>query len=78
MEVKEDFMIPDSQNNKIVYITEVIGIKIEEIATILSIEGNKTYVKDDYGNYNTFNNQTGYCYTDNTTFGAKKYLKLNK
>jgi len=61
--------------NKIIYISELLGVKIEEEATIESVEGNKTYVLDDYGNRNTFNNETGYCYTDNTSFGAKKYLK---
>jgi hypothetical protein len=52
-----------------------MGIQIEEEATVIAVEGNKTYVKDDYGNNLYFNNETGYCYSDHTFNGARKFLK---
>lgn len=64
------------KNDKINYIFYLKGIEIEEEATIKSIENDKIYCLDTYGNYLIFNKNTGHCYTDNTTFGAKKVLKI--
>lgn len=64
------------RGKNITYITELDGFTVEETALVDEHEGNKIYVIDEYGNKNTFNTKTGYCYTDNPTFGAKKYLKV--
>ena len=68
-------MESNNNNNKIIYIFELKNIIIEEEATITKIEGNKTYCVNMFNNKLIFNNISGYCYTDNTTFGAKRYLK---
>jgi hypothetical protein len=67
----------NSQNKEIIYISKLLDIEIEEIAYINKIEGDKIYCIDTFKNFLIFNSKTGYCYNDNNTFGAKKYLKLN-
>jgi hypothetical protein len=62
-------------NDKIVYISYVKDIEIEEEASIKKIENDKIYCLDTYNNYLIFNKNTGHCYNDNTTFGAKKVYK---
>lgn len=52
-----------------------MNIAVEEVAMVEKREGNKIYCRDSYGYNLIFNSETGYCYTDNLTFGAKKYLK---
>jgi hypothetical protein len=64
--------------NTITYLSIFKGIEIEETATIKMIEGNKLYCIDEYHNNLIFNTDNGYCYTDNTTFGAKKVLNIKK
>lgn len=64
------------QDKELIYISKIQNLEIEERASIIKIEGNKVYCIDEYKNYLIFNAETGYCYSDNNTFGAKKYLKL--
>lgn len=61
---------------KIIYIAELDGITIDEETLVEIHEGNKVYTLDAYGNKDIFNLETGKCYSDNPTFGAKKYLKI--
>lgn len=61
---------------ELIYISLLKDIEIEEYATIIKIEGNKVYCIDTFKNFLIFNTETGYCYSDNNTFGAKKYLKI--
>ncbi len=60
----------------ITYIAELDSLLIEEETLVELHEGNKLYTRDKYGNKDIFNIDTGYCYSFNPTFGAKKYLKL--
>lgn len=64
-------------NDKINYIFYLKDIEIEEEAIIQSIENDKIYCLDNYGNNLIFNKNTGHCYNDNTTFGAKRVLNIN-
>lgn len=66
----------DLTGKKIIYISEVDSLSLEEETLVEKHEGNKVYTLDDYGNKDIFNTETGYCYSFNPTFGAKKYLKL--
>ncbi len=66
-----------SQDKQIIYISKLKNFEIEEIAFVTKIEGDKIYCIDTYKNSLIFNSVSGYCYTDNNTYGAKKYLKLN-
>lgn len=65
------------QGKRIIYISELDSITLEEECLVELHEGNKVYTLDSYGNKDIFNLETGYCYSYNPTFGAKKYLKLN-
>ncbi len=60
----------------IIYIAELDNLLIEEETLVENHEGNKVYTLDKYGNKDIFNSETGYCYSNDPTFGAKKYLKL--
>jgi len=64
------------KGKKIIYIAELDGITVDEETMVEIHEGNKLYTLDDYGNKDIFNLETGYCYSNNPTFGAKKYLKI--
>jgi hypothetical protein len=64
-----------NSQGSITYVAELQNICIEETATVSKIEGNKIYCRNQYGYDLIFNSETGYCYTDHLTFGAKKYLK---
>jgi hypothetical protein len=65
------------RNDKIIFIFFIKDIEIEEEATIKFIEGDKIYCYDSFNNNLIFNKKTGHCYNDNTTFGAKRILKIN-
>lgn len=71
-------MQQDLQGKEIIYIFELHGLQLEEIAIIDSVEGDKIYCTTNYGKKMIFNKDTGYCYTFNPAGGAKQYLKLNK
>lgn len=60
----------------LIYLVTLDAIAVEEETLVELHEGNKIYTLDSYGNKDIFNIETGYCYTNNPTFGAKKYLKL--
>ena len=66
----------DLTNTRIIYLSELDNIIIEEDTLVEIHEGNKIYTLDYYGNKDIFNTETGYCYSNNPTFGAKKYLKI--
>jgi hypothetical protein len=54
-------------------------VEILEEALIKKAEGDKVYTIDTNGSgMYIFNIKTGYCYNDNTTFGSKRTLVIQK
>ena len=70
-------MMLNSQD-KFNYIFELNSVIIEEIATVISIENDKIYALDMFNNKLIFNINSGKCYNDNNTFGAKRYIDISK
>ena len=64
-------------NDIVKYTFSLHDLVMEESAEVLKVEGDKVYTKDVNGSgMYIFNYKNGYCYNDNTTFGAKRTLKL--
>lgn len=63
-----------SLHDKIQYINYIGNVEIVEIATIVKVEENKVYCKDNYNNILIFSTIDGYCWNDNTTYNAKKIM----
>lgn len=69
----------DKKADIVLYEFTLNDISVIEKALVLKYEGDKIYTKDLNGSSRfIFNAKTGYCYNDNTTFGAKRVLLLPK
>jgi len=60
--------------DKIQYLFEMNGETMVEEAVVQKREGSKIYCKNIFNQKLIFDLDTKECYTDNTTFGAKRTL----